>query len=192
MRFPDSGSNPRVILVDEQDNALGVQEKLRAHQHGGQLHRAFYIFIVDGAEQVLLQRRARSKYHCPGLFANSCCSHPQPAIPILRCARERLQVELGFSVPLQEIGAVQYRLPLRDGLTEWEHDHIFLGNYSGLVAPNPWEVEECRWVPFSQLEQDIRNQADHYVPWLPHIYPVLLEYLRGRKTAIPGGRVVNG
>jgi isopentenyl-diphosphate delta-isomerase len=77
-------------------------------------------------------------------------------------------------------------------MTEWEFDHIFLGTYCGLVLPNPWEVDECRWVSFVELEEDIRNRADHYAPWLPHIYPVLLEHLRGRKEVIPGDLVING
>lgn len=178
MLSPDTGNAPCVILVDAFDNEIGIQEKLRAHQDGGQLHRAFSIFVVDERDRLLLQRRAKSKYHCPGLWANSCCSHPQPGRSLPACATQRLQEELGFSTPLQKIGAVRYRLPLGGGLTEWEFDHLFLGSYSGPVTPNPCEVEAYRWVRLAELAQQLRQRAQAYTPWLSQIFPLLLAHLR--------------
>jgi isopentenyl-diphosphate delta-isomerase len=183
MMVTNAGVSPRVILVDEHDNVLGYQEKLRAHLGAGQLHRAFSIFVLDDRDRLLLQRRASSKYHCPGLWANSCCSHPQPGIPLLRCARLRLQEELGFSTPLVKIGAVQYQLALNGGLTEREFDHIFLGRYAGWVYPNPDEVQDYKWVSIAELEQDLQEHVEKYTPWLPKILPVLRTHLKLPGTA---------
>ena len=178
MKFNNSSDWPLVILVDEHDNYLGTQEKLRVHQGDGQLHRAFSIFVVDEMDRVLLQRRAKSKYHCPGLWANTCCSHPQPGMSLLECAKDRLQVEFGFSTSLHEIGTVQYNLPLDNDLTEREFDHIFLGWYNGKVAPNPYEIDDYKWVHSSALAQDISDNAEKYVPWLPKIFPTFFQHPR--------------
>jgi len=67
-----------VILVDNNDNPIGTEEKLAAHQHGGKLHRAFSVFVFNDTGEIMLQRRALEKYHCPGLWTNTCCSHPRP------------------------------------------------------------------------------------------------------------------
>lgn len=178
MKFNNSSDWPLVILVDKHDNCLGTQEKLRVHQGHGQLHRAFSIFVVDEMDRVLLQRRAKSKYHCPGLWANTCCSHPQPGMSMLESARDRLQVEFGFSTSLHKTGTVQYNLLLDNGLTEREFDHIFLGWYNGSVVPNPREIDDYKWVHSSALAQDINDNAEKYVPWLPKIFPTFFQHLR--------------
>ena len=166
-----------VILVDENDRELGIEDKLAAHQGGGKLHRAFSIFILDDEDRILLQRRAKGKYHCPGLWSNSCCSHPQPGMSLLNSARQRLSVELGFTVPLVKLGTVQYRLPMENGLTEWELDHLWLGRYNGPVVPNPDEVENYKWIIFPELEVDRPKNADVFTPWFPEILPSLRDYL---------------
>lgn len=192
MTHPDSVNTPRVILVDEHDRALGTQEKLLAHLGGGQLHRAFSIFILDSRGRTLLQRRASGKYHCPGLWSNSCCSHPRPGASLLASARRRLREELGFSAPLREIGSIQYRLRLGGGLTEWEFDHICFGRYQGPVHPNPAEVQEYRWVGVLELGQDVQDHPEHYTPWLPKILPILFEHLRISGGVISAGMASNG
>ncbi|HNL91989.1 MAG TPA: NUDIX domain-containing protein, partial [Pseudomonadales bacterium] len=71
-----STSRDKVILVDKDDNAIGVADKLLAHQHGGSRHRAFSIFILNEKNEILLQQRASTKYHAANLWSNTCCSHP--------------------------------------------------------------------------------------------------------------------
>ena len=178
MKTINSSDWPLVILVDEHDNCLGTQEKLKVHRGSGQLHRAFSTFVIDENDRVLLQRRAKSKYHCPGLWANTCCSHPQPGKSLLECAEQRLQVEFGFSTSLHKIGTVQYNLPLDNDFTEQEFDHIFLGCYNGPVAPNPYEIDAYKWVHSSVLAQDLIDNAERYVPWLPKIFPIFFQHPR--------------
>ncbi len=178
MKTINSSEWPLVILVDKHDNCLGTQEKLMVHQQGGQLHRAFSIFVVDEMDRVLLQRRAKMKYHCAGLWANTCCSHPQPGMSLLECAENRLEVEFGFSTVLQKIGTAQYDLPLDNDFSEREFDHIFLGRYDGPVTPNPYEIDDYKWVHSSVLAQDIYGNAEKYVPWLPKIFPTFFQHPR--------------
>ena len=169
--------NGKVILVDENDQLLGTENKLQAHLGKGQLHRAFSIFILDNSDRVLLQRRADSKYHCPGLWSNSCCSHPQPGADLVAEARKRLQFELGINAELNEFSVVQYRLELGDDMTEWELNHLFYGRYEGGVSPNPEEVADYKWVPLLQIEPDLRRQKANYTPWLPIVLAPLLANL---------------
>ena len=105
-------SSQQVILVDEQDRPVGVEEKLKAHENGGRLHRAFSIFVFNSAGQMLLQRRSRRKYHFGGLWTNACCSHPHPGESLEHSARARLNKEFGFNVPLSEAFSFTYRAPM--------------------------------------------------------------------------------
>ena len=166
-----------VILVDVKDNEIGSVDKTTAHVGDGCLHRAFSVFIMNDHGQILLQRRAFSKYHCPGLWANSCCSHPQPGEDIEDSAQTRLQEELGINAAISSIGKVVYKIRLPNGLVEHELDHIFVGFYSGIVNPNPAEVFDCKWLDVSTLRNDISMDTDSYVPWLQDVLPVLLQYL---------------
>ncbi len=184
MKSNNSSDWPFAILVDEHDNYLGIEGKLRVHQREGLLHRAFSIFVVDERDRILLQRRAKSKYHCPGLWANTCCSHPQPGMTLLECAQSRLQIEFGFSTSLQRIGRVQYHLALDNGLTERELDHIFIGRHSGPVAPNPYEIEEYKLVDPAVLAQDLANNPAHYAPWVEKIFPIFVGHLKTQNRVI--------
>jgi len=166
-----------VILVDEKDNEIGRAEKISAHSGHGRLHRAFSVFILNDHREVLLQRRALSKYHSPGLWANSCCSHPRPGEDVECSARERLQEELGFTTAIKRIGTVLYEARLTQGLVEHELDHIFVGVYNGQVHPNPLEVSEYRWVEITTLATDLAAHPHSYAPWLGAILPVLVDNL---------------
>ena len=93
---------PKVILVNFQDQQTGVMGKMKAHQEA-RLHRAFSVFLYHG-DQILLQKRAKNKYHCGSLWTNTCCSHPAPGEDTHGAAVDRLKAETGISIPeLQEL-----------------------------------------------------------------------------------------
>lgn len=165
-----------VVLVDPDDNPLGVEAKLRAHENGGTLHRAFSIFILNADNEVLLQRRALSKYHCAGLWSNSCCSHPRSGRQIPEEARERLMAELGFTTELEHIGTRTYKEQLPNGLVEWELDHLFVGRHFSNTRPNPEEVESIRWVGLDSLQKELAVNPSAFTPWLPHILPTFIDW----------------
>lgn len=154
-----------VILVDEEDRALGAAEKLEAHRRGG-LHRAFSVFVFDSAGNVLLQKRARDKYHSGGLWSNTCCSHPRPGEEVIDAARRRLSEEMGFTCDLREVFSFVYRAEVGNDLIEHEYDHVLVGTFDGRPAPDASEVEAWRWCPLEDLRKDLAADPESYTRWL--------------------------
>lgn len=163
-------SKELVILVTPNDEIIGTEEKIKAHQLG-LLHRAFSVFVyrstVEGIE-LLLQKRQAQKYHCGGLWTNTCCSHPRLNEPVILAGQRRLKEEMSLEVPLRSAGSFIYRAKFENGLTEHELDHVLLGEYSGQaeICFNPEEVEDYQWILISSLQQALEQKAELYTPWL--------------------------
>jgi isopentenyl-diphosphate delta-isomerase len=153
-----------VILVDEQDNTIGKMEKQQAHLEG-LLHRAFSIFIFNSEKKLLLQKRASSKYHCGGLWTNTCCSHPRENEEILNAAIRRLQEEMGMHCELTPIFSFLYKAELENGLTEHEFDHVFIGQSNQIPAINKEEVDDFRYVGMEELQLEIKESPQNFTPW---------------------------
>lgn len=155
----------RVVLVDENDKEIGSEEKIKAHEDGGKLHRAFSVFIFNSKGELLLQKRAVSKYHFGGLWTNTCCSHPHPDEPIEKTVHEKLKQEMGFDTELKEVFTFIYRAEFDNGLTEHEFDHVFIGKFDGEPQPNPEEADDWKWVNVEELQRDVKENPDIYTPW---------------------------
>lgn len=168
LKFPPP-SGDHVVLVDEHDRDIGVAEKLTAHQQG-MLHRAFSVFLFrlhNDEYETLLQQRGQDKYHCGGLWSNTCCSHPRPGEEVMEAAERRLREELGIIAGLHSLGYFQYRAVLDNGLTEHEVDHVLLGRYDdGDVSRNHDEVQAFAWMPVTKLQQELTQAPQRYTPWL--------------------------
>jgi isopentenyl-diphosphate delta-isomerase len=158
-----------VILVDSNDNAIGKMEKIEAHEKG-LLHRAFSVFIFNDNNELLLQQRALSKYHTPGLWTNTCCSHQKVGETNIEAGQRRLMEEMGFSVPLKEKMAFTYKAPFSNGLTEHEYDHILVGHYNDEPQPNPEEVESWKWQKIEDIVEDISHNPEKYTAWFKIIF----------------------
>ena len=154
----------KVILVDENDNQIGVSRKLEAHQLG-KLHRAFSVFIFNSKGELLIQKRASSKYHSGGLWSNTCCSHPKPGEDTLLTARIRLKEEMGINCDLKEIHKFIYKTKFSNGLTEYEYDHVLVGKSDALPIVDPEEAEDWKWVDPEKLREHIKNNPDQYAYW---------------------------
>lgn len=157
-------TNEYVILVDEQDNDIGVMEKMQAHQEG-LLHRAFSVFIFNDKEELLLQQRAISKYHSGGLWTNTCCSHPRPNETIKDAANRRLFEEMGMSCDLKIKTNFIYKTPFENGLTEHELDYVLIGTTNQNPHINKEEVESFKWMSIIDLKKDIANNPNQYTSW---------------------------
>ena len=153
-----------VILVDAQDQQIGVEEKLQAHK-SGKLHRAFSILLFNTTGELLLQQRALDKYHSPGLWTNTCCSHPRPGENIRQAATRRLQEEMGIHCSLNEIFDFIYQTQFDHGLIEHELDHVLIGEYEGEIAPNPIEVMAYRWQHLGALYREIKARPQQFTVW---------------------------
>jgi isopentenyl-diphosphate Delta-isomerase len=154
-----------VTLVDKDDRQVGTEEKIQAHREG-RLHRAFSIFVFNSEGKLLLQQRALTKYHCPGLWSNTVCSHPRPGEATLDAAHRRLEEEMGFDCPLKEAFTFIYKTKFDNGLWEHEFDHVFIGKYDDTPNSNPEEVESWKWVDLEELKKGIKEKPNNYTYWL--------------------------
>ena len=167
-----------IILVDENDNPVGFETKLKAHEDGGKLHRAFSIFIFDAIGRMLLQRRAKGKYHFGGLWTNACCGHPKRGETLQDAARVRLRQEFGFEAELNGIFSFVYRASdAESGLSEYEFDHVFHGEFNGEPHPNPDEIDDWKWVDLAKLRADLEGNQHDYTPWFRIAVPQVIQNL---------------
>ena len=153
-----------VILVDHTGKEIGTQEKIQAHREG-KLHSAFSIFIFNAVGELLLQRRARTKYHSGGLWTNTCCSHPRPGESYYHAAKRRLNEEMGFDCELTGLFSFIYHIQFDNNLFEHELDHVFVGHYNGQPTPNPNEVDDWKWMNITALKQDVQETPENYTYW---------------------------
>ena len=154
----------KVVLVDEDDNQIGLMPKMEAHLKG-KLHRAFSIIIFNSDRKILLQKRASTKYHTPNLWSNTCCSHQREGEDNLNAGKRRLNEEIGFVTNLYNFSSFIYRVEFSNGLIEHENDHIMLGIFDGTPKPNPNEVDEWKWIDIDILFEDMQINPDHYTAW---------------------------
>lgn len=157
-----------VILVDENDQEIGTAEKLAAHQQG-LLHRAFSVFVFKNPENphLLLQQRALGKYHSPGLWTNTCCSHPRQGESVIEAANRRLMEEIGITATLKPKGTFQYKAYFDNGLCEHELDHVLVGfvDTDIKLTPNPQEIHSTEWVDLTALKHRLVTHPEQFTPW---------------------------
>ena len=168
-------SEEQVILVDENDKAVGVAEKMEAHQKG-LLHRAFSIFIFNSKGEMLLQQRALHKYHSGGLWTNACCSHPNPGEATLAATQRRLKEEMGFVVPVEKIFDLRYKTEFANGLTENEFDHVFTGECDARVEFNKNEVMDFCYKDMQEIRNSLQTNPEKYTAWFHLAFPGIEEW----------------
>ena len=154
----------QVILVDQDDNAIGTMEKLEAHRKG-LLHRAFSVVIFNSKGEILLQKRATSKYHSGGLWTNACCSHPLPDESIEVATQRKLKQEMGIDLKTEYAYKFIYRTNLDHGLIEHECDHVFTGIFNGEPIINTHEVEDWKFISQEKLRNDVKLNPQNYTYW---------------------------
>jgi len=164
----------KIILVDRKDKEIGTGEKIKVHEEG-RLHRAFSIFVFNSKGQLLLQKRARGKYHSGGLWTNTCCSHPRVGERMEEAVHRRLKKEMGFDCPLKEVFSFIYRVDFGNGLTENEYDHVFAGRFGGNPKPNPEEADGWKWVSMEELKADVKKNPQKYTYWFGLVLEKLSE-----------------
>ena len=168
-----------VILVDANDNELGVMEKMEAHQHGV-LHRAFSIFLFNGKGELLLQRRASDKYHSPDLWTNTCCSHPMPGESIESAANRRLMEEMGMASVMVKAFDFIYKAQLDHNMVEHEFDHVFFGTTDESPVINEAEVSEWKWMPLYDIYIDVQLNPTRYTEWFKIALPEVMRHFKIR------------
>jgi isopentenyl-diphosphate delta-isomerase len=159
----------QVILVDENDNQIGLMPKMEAHEKGV-LHRAFSVFTFNKKGELMLQQRAVHKYHSPLLWTNTCCSHQRNGETNLEAGKRRLQEEMGFTAELKEVFSFIYKAPFDNGLTEHELDHVLVGYFDDEPNINKEEVEDYKWMLLEDVKSDIDKNPSIYTEWFKIIF----------------------
>lgn len=170
-----------VILVDQEGRDLltrggrvRTMGKTQAHRLGRR-HRAVSVFVFNSKAQLLLQKRARGKYHSGGLWTNTCCTHPRPGETPAKTARRRLREEMGLRCSLREVLQFTYRGRVGKGLIEDEYDHVFTGVCDQDPRPDAAEVEAWRWVEVAGLGRNLRQNPKRYTCWLRRCFRDVME-----------------
>ena len=166
----------QVVVVSENDEILGLMEKMNAHENGI-LHRAFSVFLFNDKGEMLLQKRASGKYHSPNQWTNAVCSHPKIDETYLEGAQRRLNEELGITANLTEKFSFIYKADVGQNLWEHELDHVFTGNYEGNLALNEEEVSEVRYISMQQLDEEMNENPENFTEWFKIILKEYKDHL---------------
>lgn len=164
----------QVILVNENDEQIGLMPKMEAHEKA-LLHRAFSVFIFNDKNELMLQQRALHKYHSPGLWTNTCCSHQRAGEHNIEAGKRRLQEEMGFVTDLKETISFIYKAPFDNGLTEHEYDHVMVGNYDDEPVINDDEVADWKWMSLDAVKEDMTKTPELYTAWFKIIFDKFYE-----------------
>lgn len=170
----------KVILVDVNDEPLGLMEKILAHEQA-LLHRAFSVFVLNDDKEVMLQQRAAHKYHSPLLWTNTCCSHQRAGESNIQAGKRRLQEEMGFETNLTELFHFIYKAPFDNGLTEHELDNVMIGKYNDKPNINKEEVENWKWMSIEAIKEDLQINPDLYTAWFKIIFEEFNHYIEKHK-----------
>jgi len=160
--------NEHVVLVDEENNVLGIMSKLAAHSASTPLHRAFSLFLFNNNGELLLQQRSHKKKTWPLVWSNSCCGHPQLNEKTEDAVRRRLKEELGMTVQeLKLASSYRYKFT-HDGIMENEICPIYVGyvdQANDTPKPNPDEVEQIKWLKWQDFLAEIKIHPENYSEW---------------------------
>lgn len=167
--------NEYVVLVDEQDQQLGIMEKMAAHIVP-RLHRAFSIFIFNSKGELLLQQRALSKYHSPGLWTNTCCSHPHNGETLEQATARRLKEEMGLTCDMHEVFTFIYKAPVGLGLIEHEFDHVWFGQCDDTPVINTDEVAAFKYMNLDDIAEDLKAHPEQYTEWFKISFDKIVKY----------------
>ncbi len=168
-----------IVLVDEKGIPIGTGSKMDVHERGLR-HLAFSLFVFNSKNELLLQQRALTKYHSPGLWTNTCCSHPKPGEDINTSVRRRLEEEMNFHCEVYPAFEFLYRNEFENGLIEFEYDHVYIGHFEGEPFPEPKEVNDYAWSPWKDVLDDLSQNPDNYTYWFAIAYPKVIEYMKNK------------
>ena len=159
----------QVILVNKKDQPIGLMDKLDAHEKGA-LHRAVSVFIFNSDNQLLIQRRSLEKYHTPGIWSNTACTHPRSNESTILCANRRLFEEMGIIAKIRPVFNFLYKAEFSNNLIEHELDHVFIGFTNKKPNPNPEEVCDWKYIDEISLRASLNDRPEAFSPWFKMCY----------------------
>ena len=176
-----------LLLVDADDHVVGYLDKAACHDGDGRLHRAFSVFVLNRAGEVLLQKRAPGKRLWPSYWSNSCCSHPRQGESMEAAVRRRVSEELGFPAnglrKLRFLYKFEYRASFGELGSEHELCWVYVAGTGCDPVVNDTEVEEWKWVSQDELSDGLARRPGEHTPWLKLEWA---ELLRSHATELLG------
>ena len=157
-----------VILVDENDNPIGKEEKVKCHLPNGKLHRAFTALLFDNSGKLVLTRRSQSKMLWPGDWDGTVASHPRESETYASSAERRMPEEVGIDCKMDYLFKFEYHVPYKDVGSENE----ICGTLIGIVEPEAKfnliedEISEVKWISPEELIQELKKNPEIYCPWM--------------------------
>ncbi|HLC77295.1 MAG TPA: isopentenyl-diphosphate Delta-isomerase [archaeon] len=167
----------QVVLVDNEDNDIGLKEKMEAHKNPVPLHRAISVIILNNKDEMLITKRASTKKTWHDFWSNTCCSHPRKGETPEAAAKRRMQEELGFSCDLDFLFKFTYEAKFNNEWGEHELDHIFLGYYDGPVHANAEEIGDHKFVDIEELKHDMEKHPEKYTPWFKLMFKRVMYHI---------------
>ena len=157
-----------VILVDENDNPIGKEEKVKCHLPNGKLHRAFTALIFNNEGKLLLTKRSDKKMLWPGYWDGTVASHPRESETYVSSAERRMPEEIGISCKMNYVNKFEYHVPYKDVGSENEICGTLIGTIdsfdeSSLIKD---EISEIKWISSDELKNELQQNRDAYCPWM--------------------------
>jgi len=157
-----------VILVDKNDNPIGLEEKVKCHLPNGKLHRAFTALMFDKEGRLLVTRRSLSKMLWPGDWDGTVASHPREKETYVSSAERRMPEEIGISCKFDYLFKFEYHVPYKDVGSENEICATLLGIVEKSSKFNlvKEEIAEIKWITADELIEDLQKNPEIYCPWM--------------------------
>ena len=156
----------KLILVNEKDEVIGFEEKVKCHLNKGILHRAFTTFLLNSKGKVLIQKRSKSKMLWPLCWETSCSSHPRENETYEESGQRRLKEELGIDTVLKIADKFTYHSFYKDVGAEHEICATLIGKYDHEIDFNTDEIADVKWIEIDELKEKLNKNSKDYAPWL--------------------------
>jgi geranylgeranyl diphosphate synthase type I len=181
------------LVVDENDKVIDSVSKIDCHRGKGIRHRAFSVLIFDSEDRLLMQQRSIEKITFPGIWANSCCSHPldienengDEIEGVIHASKRKMFQELGIpeevssSWNYNHIGRFEYSCRWDDEWIEHEIDHVLIVRASPELSINENEIMDTRWLTHEEINQMLKGEDEWknsiIAPWFRMIWKHFIE-----------------
>jgi len=181
------------MAVDENDRVIDSVSKIDCHRGKGIRHRAFSVLIFDSEDRLLMQQRSSEKITFPGIWANSCCSHPldienengDPVEGVIHASKRKMLQELGIPLEVSSnwefnhIGRFEYSCRWDDDWIEHEIDHVLIVRASPNLSINRNEIKDTKWLNHQEIIQMLEGENEWkdaiVAPWFRMIWKHFIE-----------------
>jgi len=156
-----------VILVDENDNPIGKEEKVKCHLPNGKLHRAFTALIFSNEGKLLLTKRSEGKMLWPNDWDGTVASHPRESETYESSAERRMPEEIGIMCKMNYVNKFEYHVPYKDIGSENEICGTLIGTIDSFDESSMIkdEISEIKWISPDELKNELEHNRDVYCPW---------------------------